>query len=160
MLSSRRKNTATRAKFGAGETRAQVRLLPRLDRIPVEFEFPGNILDGALATAPQPPKVHFLSGEQGRRRATKDRRRTRAPWVAGENPNTRMRSTATAVSTLNWPSKPHCGFKYSAICLNLNIHAASSHVCGLDFPAAVLKTRSTLPLIGSKVFYGGMKWFC
>lgn len=52
MVSSRRKSTATRAKFRAGELRAHVLLLQRLVRIPIEAEFLGNILDGGLATAP------------------------------------------------------------------------------------------------------------
>lgn len=158
MLSSRRKNTATRAKRRAAELHAHVLLPQRLGRIPGEGQFPGHIPDGGLAAAPQPPKTHFLSGERGRRRATKDRRRPRAPWVGGQDPNTRTRSTATAVSALNRPRKPHRGFKYSATCLSLNIHAASSR--GLDYRTAFLKTHSTLPVIGSEVFYGGMKWFC
>jgi hypothetical protein len=52
MVNSRIKSTATRAKFRAGGLRAPVLLLRRRDRIPAEVEFPGNILDGGLATAP------------------------------------------------------------------------------------------------------------
>jgi hypothetical protein len=52
MFRSLRKGTATRAKFRARELHAQVLLLQRLDRIPVELEFLGDILDGGLATAP------------------------------------------------------------------------------------------------------------
>ncbi len=36
----------------AGELRAHVLLLQRLDRLPVKIEFLGNVLDGGLATAP------------------------------------------------------------------------------------------------------------
>src|SRR5512140_3127566 len=52
MLSSRRRITASRAKPHAGELRALVLLPQRLDRAPVEVAFPGNIPDGALASAP------------------------------------------------------------------------------------------------------------
>ena len=64
MLSSRRRSTATRAKFRAGELRARVLLLQRPDRIPVEVEFPGNIHDGGLATAP-PYVVRKALGMEG-----------------------------------------------------------------------------------------------
>lgn len=45
MERSRKKSTATRTKFRAGKLRAQVWLLDRLDRIPIEIGFPGDILD-------------------------------------------------------------------------------------------------------------------
>ena len=51
MASSRRRRTAPGSKFRAGELRTQVLLLQRLDRIPVELEFLGDILDVGLATA-------------------------------------------------------------------------------------------------------------
>jgi len=46
------KNTATTAKFCAGELRALALLLQRLDRIPDELESLGNIPDDGLAQAP------------------------------------------------------------------------------------------------------------
>jgi hypothetical protein len=55
MLSSRSKSTVTKGKFRAGGMRAQVLLFKRPDRIPVEAEFPGNVLYGGLATVP--PRV-------------------------------------------------------------------------------------------------------
>ena len=52
MVSSRRKSTATRTKFRAGERHAQVQVLQLPDRTPFEVEFPGNILEVGLATDP------------------------------------------------------------------------------------------------------------
>ena len=52
MVSSQRKRSATRAISRAGQSRAQVLLPQRLDRISVELEFLGDLFDGGLATAP------------------------------------------------------------------------------------------------------------
>ncbi len=64
MLSSRRRSTATGPKFRVGELGARVLLLQRLDRFPVEVEFPGHFLDGGLATVP-PHVVRKALGMEG-----------------------------------------------------------------------------------------------
>ena len=74
MLNSRRKSTATTAKFSAGELRAHVPPLQRLDRIPVEVEFLGDILDGGLATAPP----HVVGRALGLERVVRQEVRTLA----------------------------------------------------------------------------------
>jgi len=153
MLSSRRRLTATRAKVLAGELRGHALLLQCICRIPiyvarttaggVQRSFPKCLLErrtSATTRAFASPKTPHATGCRRMRK-------------------TRMRSAA-AVASPNRPRTPPCRVKCPSTCMNTPIQAASSHVCGPNLSAAVLKTHSTLPPVGSEVFYGGMKWFC
>ncbi len=122
MVSSRRKSTATRAKFRAGELRAHVPLLQRIDRIPVEVEPLGNILDGGLATAPPHLAGKALGIED---RCSPGCRAARAS--RGRDPCTARDARRSPQSALIWPYNNDARFKHPAKCLNANRNAASSH---------------------------------
>lgn len=122
MVSFLRISTATRTKFGAGELRAHVLLLQRLDRIPVEVESLGNILDGGLATTPPHLAGNALAIEGGCSAGCRAARASR-----GRNPCTARDARRSPQSLLIWPYKKDARFKHPAKCLNANLYAASSH---------------------------------
>jgi len=122
MVSFLRNSTATRTKFRAGELRAHVLLLQRIDRIPVEVESLGNILDGGLATAPPHFAGNALGIEGGCLPGCRAARASR-----GGNPCTARDARRSPLSSLIWPYKNNTGFKHPAKCLNANFYAASSH---------------------------------
>src|SRR5450830_448554 len=98
MVSSLRNSTATRTKIRAGELRAHVPLLQRIDRIPVEVEPLGNILDGGLATAPPHLAGKALGIED---RCSPGCRAARAS--RGRDPCTARDARRSPQSALIWP---------------------------------------------------------
>ena len=153
MVYSRIQGTPPRAKFRAGELRAHVLLLQRLDCIPVEVAIPDNILDRALEPSPA-DSVRKAPGIEEVRRQERERfaislpatlkphathlyRHAKDSTHRGRRAKTRgmhMRPSAAAVSSLEWSYKDVCQIQSPCEMPERQIHAASSPVCIFDLP--------------------------